>query len=125
MDVLSSQANVAGYRAVIEAAHHFGRLFSGQVTAAGKVAPANVYVIGAGVAGLAAIGTANSMGAVVKATDVRPETAEQVESMGAGFVAIPVAAEESADGYAKEMGQEQVAAALEKLYTEQAAWQIS
>ncbi|WP_406709568.1 Re/Si-specific NAD(P)(+) transhydrogenase subunit alpha [Trueperella pyogenes] len=121
MDVLSSQANVAGYRAVIEAAHHFGRLFSGQVTAAGKVAPANVYVIGAGVAGLAAIGTANSMGAVVKATDVRPETAEQVESMGAGFVAIPVAAEESADGYAKEMGQEQAAAA-EKLYTERAAW---
>ncbi|WP_300048102.1 Re/Si-specific NAD(P)(+) transhydrogenase subunit alpha [Trueperella sp.] len=120
MDVLSSLANVAGYRAVIEAAHHFGRLFSGQVTAAGKVAPANVYVIGAGVAGLAAIGTANSMGAIVKATDVRPETAEQVESMGASFVAIPVAAQESTDGYAKEMGQEQALAA-ERLYAEQAA----
>lgn len=120
MDVLSSLANVAGYRAVIEAAHHFGRLFSGQVTAAGKVAPANVYVIGAGVAGLAAIGTANSMGAIVRATDVRPETAEQVESMGADFVAIPVASQESTDGYAKEMGQEQAAAA-EKLYAEQAA----
>ncbi|QOQ38688.1 Re/Si-specific NAD(P)(+) transhydrogenase subunit alpha [Trueperella pecoris] len=120
MDVLSSLANVAGYRSVIEAAHHFGRLFSGQVTAAGKVAPASVYVIGAGVAGLAAIGTANSMGAIVKATDVRAETAEQVESMGAQFVAIPVAAQESSDGYAKEMGQEQARAA-EALYAEQAA----
>ncbi len=120
MDVLSSLANVAGYRAVIEAATNFGRLFSGQVTAAGKVPPATVYVIGAGVAGLAAIGTANSLGAIVKATDVRAETAEQVESMGADFVAIPAAAQESSDGYAKEMGQEQAQAA-EKLYTEQAA----
>ncbi|AGP31094.1 Re/Si-specific NAD(P)(+) transhydrogenase subunit alpha [Corynebacterium terpenotabidum] len=120
MDVLSSQANVGGYRAVIEAANAFGRLFTGQVTAAGKVPPATVYVIGTGVAGLAAIGTANSMGAVVKATDLRPETAEQVESMGAEFVAIPTAAEKSDDGYAKEMTQDQAAAAA-KLYAEQAA----
>lgn len=120
MDVLSSQANVAGYRAVIEAANTFGRLFTGQVTAAGKVPPATVYVIGTGVAGLAAIGTANSMGAVVKATDLRPETAEQVESMGAEFVAIPTASEKSDDGYAKEMTQDQAAAAA-KLYAEQAA----
>ncbi|MCJ7859369.1 Re/Si-specific NAD(P)(+) transhydrogenase subunit alpha [Corynebacterium kalidii] len=120
MDVLSSQANVAGYRAVIEAANTFGRLFTGQVTAAGKVPPATVYVIGTGVAGLAAIGTANSMGAVVKATDLRPETAEQVESMGAEFVAIPTAAEKSDDGYAKEMTQDQAAAAA-KLYAEQSA----
>ncbi len=120
MDVLSSQANVGGYRAVIEAANVFGRLFTGQVTAAGKVPPATVYVIGTGVAGLAAIGTANSMGAVVKATDLRPETAEQVESMGAEFVAIPTAAEKSDDGYAKEMTQDQAAAAA-KLYAEQAA----
>ena len=120
MDVLSSQANVAGYRAVIEAANTFGRLFTGQVTAAGKVPPATVYVIGTGVAGLAAIGTANSMGAVVKATDLRPETAEQVESMGAEFVAIPTASEKSDDGYAKEMTQDQAAAAA-KLYAEQSA----
>ncbi|VEI14096.1 Re/Si-specific NAD(P)(+) transhydrogenase subunit alpha [Trueperella bialowiezensis] len=120
MDVLSSLANVGGYRAVIEAANQFGRVFSGQVTAAGKVPPATVYVIGAGVAGLAAIGTAKSMGAIVKATDVRAETAEQVESMGAQFVEIPVAAQESADGYAKEMGEEQARAA-EKLYAQQAA----
>ncbi len=120
MDVLSSLANVAGYRAVIEAANKFGRLFSGQVTAAGKVPPATVYVVGAGVAGLAAIGTANSMGAIVKATDVRAETAEQVESMGASFVEIPSAAQESSDGYAKEMGEEQQRLA-EKLYMEQAA----
>lgn len=120
MDVLSSQANIAGYRAVIEAANTFGRLFTGQVTAAGKVPPATVYVIGTGVAGLAAIGTANSMGAVVKATDLRPETAEQVESMGAEFVAIPTASEKSDDGYAKEMTQDQAAAAA-KLYAEQSA----
>lgn len=120
MDVLSSQANIAGYRAVIEAANVFGRLFTGQVTAAGKVPPATVYVIGAGVAGLAAIGTANSMGAIVEATDVRAEVAEQVESMGATFVEIPAPAQESADGYAKEMTEEQAAAA-EKLYRERAA----
>lgn len=120
MDVLSSMANIAGYRAVIEAASVFGRLFTGQVTAAGKIPPARVYVIGAGVAGLAAIGTANSMGAIVAATDVRPEVAEQVESMGAEFVAIPAATERSADGYAKEMTADQAAAAA-KLYAEQSA----
>ncbi|MCT1558380.1 Re/Si-specific NAD(P)(+) transhydrogenase subunit alpha [Helcobacillus massiliensis] len=120
MDVLSSMANIAGYRAVVEAASRFGRLFTGQITAAGQMPPATVYVIGAGVAGLAAIGTANSMGAIVKATDLRPETAEQVESMGAEFVAIPAATEKSADGYAKEMTEDQARAAA-KLYAEQSA----
>ena len=89
MDVSSSQANVAGYRAVIEAAHAFGRLFTGQVTAAGKVPPATIYVIGAGVAGLAAIGTAGSMGAIVKATDVRAEVGEQVGVDGCGVHSDP------------------------------------
>ncbi|MDR0435510.1 MAG: Re/Si-specific NAD(P)(+) transhydrogenase subunit alpha [Propionibacteriaceae bacterium] len=105
MDALSSMANISGYRAVVEAVHAFGRFLGGQVTAAGKVPPANVFVIGTGVAGLAAIGVAGSMGAVVRATDVRPETAEQVESMGATFVQVaPGAADQgvSADGYAKE-----------------------
>ncbi|AIE82355.1 Re/Si-specific NAD(P)(+) transhydrogenase subunit alpha [Actinotignum schaalii] len=110
MDVRSSMANISGYRAVIEAASHFGRLFTGQVTAAGKVPPATVYVIGAGVAGLAAVGTANSMGAIVKATDVRADVAEQVQSMGAEFVEIPVR-QESADGYAREMTADQANAA--------------
>ena len=105
MDALSSMANISGYRAVVEAAHAYGRFFGGQVTAAGKVAPANVFVVGTGVAGLAAIGAANSLGAIVKATDVRPETAEQVESMGASFVHVaPSEADQgvSSDGYAKE-----------------------
>ena len=119
MDVRSSMANIAGYRAVIEAANSYGRLFTGQVTAAGKVPPATIYVIGAGVAGLAAIGTANSMGAIVKATDVRSEAAEQVESMGGQFVEIPVK-QESADGYAKAMTSDQEALALE-VYSAQAA----
>lgn len=110
MDVRSSMANISGYRAVIEAASHFGRLFTGQVTAAGKVPPATIYVIGAGVAGLAALGTANSMGAIVKATDVRSDVAEQVQSMGAEFVEIPVT-QESADGYAREMTADQADAA--------------
>ncbi len=86
MDALSSMANIAGYRAVIEASNNFGRFFTGQITAAGKVAPARVLVVGAGVAGLAAIGTATSLGAQVYAFDVRPEVAEQIESMGAEFV---------------------------------------
>ena len=86
MDALSSMANIAGYRAVIEAGNNFGRFFTGQVTAAGKVPPAKVLVIGAGVAGLAAIGTATSLGAMTFAFDVRPEVAEQIESMGAEFV---------------------------------------
>jgi len=86
MDALSSMANIAGYRAVVEAGNHFGRFFTGQITAAGKVPPAKVLVVGAGVAGLAAIGTATSLGAVTYAFDVRPEVAEQIESMGSEFV---------------------------------------
>ncbi len=119
MDVLSSMANVAGYRAVVEAAHAFGRQFTGQVTAAGKVPPAKVFVVGAGVAGLAAIGAAGSMGAVVRAFDVRPEVAEQVESMGAQFVSVEMEREVSSDGYAKEMTPEQVAATA-AMYDEEA-----
>jgi NAD(P) transhydrogenase alpha subunit len=107
LDVLSSMANIAGYRAVVEAAHSFGRFFTGQVTAAGKVPPAKVLVVGAGVAGLAAIGTASSLGAIVRATDVRPEVAEQVRSLGGEYVAVPAGEQEvSADGYAREMGED-------------------
>ena len=119
LDVRSSMMNVAGYRAVIEAANVFGRTFTGQVTAAGKTHPAKVYVIGVGVAGLAAIGAAGSMGAQVSATDVRPEVADQVESLGGTFVEIPVK-QESADGYAKALDEEQQKATL-AVYTEQAA----
>ncbi len=120
LDVLSSMANIAGYRAVIEAANAFGRFFTGQVTAAGKVPPAKVLVAGAGVAGLAAIGTAGSLGAIVRATDPRPEVADQVKSMGGEYLAIASPeAEVSATGYAKEMGDDykQREAAL---YAEQA-----
>jgi NAD(P) transhydrogenase subunit alpha len=99
MDALSSMANIAGYRAVIEAGNNFGRFFTGQVTAAGKVPPAKVLVIGAGVAGLAAIGTSTSLGAITYAFDVRPEVAEQVESMGAEFVYLDFK-EEQQDGAA-------------------------
>jgi len=98
MDALSSMANIAGYRAVIEAGNHFGRFFTGQITAAGKVPPAKVLVVGAGVAGLAAIGAATSLGAVTYAFDVRPEVAEQIESMGAQFVFLDF--EEAQDGAA-------------------------
>jgi NAD(P) transhydrogenase subunit alpha len=98
MDALSSMANIAGYRAVIEAGNHFGRFFTGQITAAGKVPPAKVLVVGAGVAGLAAIGTATSLGAITHAFDVRPEVAEQIESMGAQFVFL--AFEQTQDGAA-------------------------
>jgi NAD(P) transhydrogenase subunit alpha len=98
MDALSSMANIAGYRAVIEAGNHFGRFFTGQVTAAGKVPPAKVLVVGAGVAGLAAIGTATSLGAITYAFDVRPEVAEQIESMGAQFVFLEF--EQAQDGAA-------------------------
>jgi NAD(P) transhydrogenase subunit alpha len=97
MDALSSMANIAGYRAVIEAGNNFGRFFTGQVTAAGKMPPAKVLVVGAGVAGLAAIGTSVSLGAVTYAFDVRPEVAEQVESMGAEFVYLDFE-EEQQDG---------------------------
>jgi H+-translocating NAD(P) transhydrogenase subunit alpha len=98
LDVLSSMANIAGYRAVVEAAHAFGRFFTGQVTAAGKVPPAKVFVAGAGVAGLAAIGAASSLGAIVRATDVRPEVAEQVRSLGGEYVGVPADEEEQAAG---------------------------
>ena len=102
MDVLSSMANIAGYRAVIEAGNQFGRFFTGQITAAGKVPPAKVLVIGAGVAGLAAIGTATSLGAIVRAFDVRPEVAEQIESMGAEFLMLEFEEDGSGEGgYAK------------------------
>ena len=98
MDALSSMANIAGYRSVIEAGSNFGRFFTGQITAAGKVPPAKVLIVGAGVAGLAAIGTATSLGAMVYAFDVRPEVAEQIESMGASFVFL--AFEATQDGAA-------------------------
>jgi len=104
MDALSSMANIAGYRAVIEAAHHFGRFFTGQITAAGKVPPAKVFVIGAGVAGLAAIGTSSGLGAIVRANDTRPEVADQVRSMGAEFVPVDYQEDgEGTGGYAKSM----------------------
>jgi NAD(P) transhydrogenase subunit alpha len=120
LDVLSSMANIAGYRAVIEAAHVFGRFFTGQVTAAGKVPPAKVLVAGAGVAGLAAIGAASSLGAIVRATDPRPEVADQVTSLGGEYLAVQSAeAEVSASGYAKEMSQDYNALA-ERLYAAQA-----
>jgi NAD(P) transhydrogenase subunit alpha len=108
MDVLSSMANIGGYRAVIEAANEFGRFFTGQVTAAGKVPPAKVLVAGAGVAGLAAIGAAGSLGAIVYATDPRPEVADQVKSLGGEYLNVDTGQQEevSATGYAREMGQD-------------------
>ena len=106
LDALSSMANIAGYRAVIEAAHHFGRFFTGQITAAGKVPPAKVFVIGAGVAGLSAIGTACGLGAIVRANDTRPEVENQVVSMGGEFVAVNFVEEGSGvGGYAKLMSE--------------------
>ncbi|PFG43688.1 NAD(P) transhydrogenase subunit alpha [Isoptericola jiangsuensis] len=111
LDVLSAQSNVAGYRAVVEAAEEFGGMFTGQVTAAGTTPPATVFVIGAGVAGLAAIGTASSLGAEVRAFDVRPEVGEQIESMGATFVQADGASQEvSSDGYARALTSDQEAA---------------
>ena len=121
LDVLSSMANIGGYRAVVEAAHEFGSFFTGQVTAAGKVPPAKVLVVGAGVAGLAAIGTASALGAVVRAFDARPEVGEQVESMGAEFLRIDVEdTGPSADGYLRATTADFDAKAAE-LYAEQAA----
>lgn len=118
MDALSSMANIAGYRAVIEAGNNFGRFFTGQVTAAGKVPPAKVLVVGAGVAGLAAIGTATSLGAITYAFDVRPEVAEQVESMGAEFVFLDFEEEQqdgaATGGYASVSSPEFAAAQLTK-----------
>jgi len=122
LDALSSMANIAGYRAIVEASNAFGRFFTGQITAAGKVPPAKVMVIGAGVAGLAAIGAANSLGAIVRAFDTRPEVKEQVESMGAEFLMLEF--EEADDGspntgYAKTMSKEFIEAEM-KLFGEQA-----
>ena len=114
MDVLSSMANIAGYRSVIEGANHFGRFLNGQITAAGKVEPAKVLVIGAGVAGLAAIGTAKSLGAIVRAFDTRMEVAEQIESMGAQFLSVEIKEDGStASGYSKMMSPEFIAAEME------------
>ncbi len=120
LDALSSMANIAGYRAIVEAAQHFGRFFTGQITAAGKVPPAKVLVIGAGVAGLAAIGAAKSMGAIVRAFDTRPEVKEQVESMDGEFLLLDFEEEGSGSGgYAKVMSEEFIAAEM-ALFAEQA-----
>jgi NAD(P) transhydrogenase subunit alpha len=120
MDVLSSMANIAGYRAVIEGSYHYGRFLNGQITAAGKVEPAKVLVIGAGVAGLAAIGAANSLGAIVRAFDTRKEVAEQIESMGASFLSVDINEDgATASGYSKEMSKEFIEAEM-KLFLEQA-----
>ncbi|WP_369258795.1 Re/Si-specific NAD(P)(+) transhydrogenase subunit alpha [Geodermatophilus amargosae] len=122
LDVLSSMANIAGYRAIVEAAHAFGRFFTGQVTAAGKVPPAKVFVAGAGVAGLAAIGAASSLGAIVRATDVRPEVAEQVRSLGGEYVGVPADEAEAASsgtGYAS-VTSEDFNARAAVMYAEQA-----
>jgi len=113
-DALSSMANISGYRAVVEASNHFGRFFTGQITAAGKVPPAKVLVIGGGVAGLAAVGQAKNMGAIVRAFDVRPAVKEQVESMGAEFLEVPIKEDGSTEGgYAKEMSKEFIEAEMQ------------
>ncbi|MDP1746024.1 MAG: Re/Si-specific NAD(P)(+) transhydrogenase subunit alpha [Bacteroidota bacterium] len=120
MDVLSSMANIAGYRSVIEGSFYFGRFLNGQITAAGKVEPAKVLVIGAGVAGLAAIGAANSLGAIVRAFDTRKEVAEQIESMGAQFLTVEINEDgATASGYSKEMSKAFIEAEM-KLFLEQA-----
>ena len=106
LDALSSMANIGGYRAVIEAAHEFGRFFTGSITAAGKVPPAKVFVIGAGVAGLAAIGAASGLGAIVRANDTRPEVADQIKSLGGEYVPVDYEEEGSGvGGYAKVMSE--------------------
>ena len=120
LDALSSMANIAGYRAIIEAAQHFGRFFTGQITAAGKIPPAKVLVIGAGVAGLAAIGTAKGMGAIVRSFDTRPEVKEQIESMDAEFLMLDFKEEGAgAGGYAKTMSKEFIEAEM-ALFAQQA-----
>ncbi|WP_037388299.1 Re/Si-specific NAD(P)(+) transhydrogenase subunit alpha [Serratia symbiotica] len=121
IDALSSMANIAGYRAIVEAAHEFGRFFTGQITAAGKVPPAKVMIIGAGVAGLAAIAAAGSLGAIVRAFDTRPEVKEQVQSMGAEFLELDFEEEAgSGDGYAKVMSDAFIKAEM-ALFAAQAA----
>ena len=118
-DALSSMGNISGYRAVVEASNHFGRFFTGQITAAGKVPPAKVLVIGGGVAGLAAVGQAKNMGAIVRAFDVRPAVKEQVESMGAEFLEVDIQEDGSTvGGYAKEMSKEFIEAEM-KLFHDQ------
>ncbi|MEY3881876.1 MAG: hypothetical protein RIQ94_2672 [Pseudomonadota bacterium] len=119
LDALSSMANIAGYRAIIEAAQYFGRFFTGQITAAGKIPPAKVLVIGAGVAGLAAIGTAKGMGAIVRSFDTRPEVKEQIESMDAEFLMLDFKEEGGGTGgYAKTMSKEFIDAEM-ALFAEQ------
>ena len=121
MDALSSMANVAGYRAVVEASHVFGRFFTGQITAAGKVPPAKVLIIGAGVAGLAAIGAARNMGAIVRAFDTRPAVKDEVKSLGASFLELDFEEDGAGSGgYAKVMSKEFIEAEM-KLFAEQAA----
>ena len=120
LDVLSSMANIAGYRAVYEAAHEFGRFLGGQITAAGKVQPAKILVAGAGVAGLAAIGQASSVGAIVRATDPRPEVADQVKSLGGEYLGVDVEVEQSGTGYASATSEDYDRRAAE-IYSEQAA----
>lgn len=121
LDVLSTMSNVSGYRGIIEAAESYAGMFGGQVTAAGSTPPARVFVIGAGVAGLAALGAAGSLGAEVRAYDVRADVAEQIESMGATFVRVEADAQESADGYAKELTADQEAATAAVYAAESAA----
>merc|ERR1712184_54212 len=113
-DALSSMGNISGYRAVVEASNHFGRFFTGQITAAGKVPPAKVLVIGGGVAGLAAVGQAKSMGAIVRCFDVRPAVKEQVKSMGGEFLEVEIEEDGSTEGgYAKEMSKEFIEAEMQ------------
>ncbi|MEX2515476.1 MAG: Re/Si-specific NAD(P)(+) transhydrogenase subunit alpha, partial [Gammaproteobacteria bacterium] len=121
LDALSSMANIGGYRAIIESAEHFGRFFTGQITAAGKIPPAKVLVIGAGVAGLAAIGTAKNLGAIVRAFDTRPEVGEQVQSMDAEFLEVEMDDEDGSGtgGYAKQMSEEFIRREME-IFAEQA-----
>lgn len=113
-DTLSSMANIAGYRAVVEASNHFGRFFAGQITAAGRIPPAKVLVIGGGVAGLSAVGTAKNMGAIVRLFDVREAVREQAKSMGAEFLTVNVQESgEGEGGYAKKMSDKFLEAELE------------
>ena len=120
MDVLSSMANISGYRAVTEAAHNFGRLFTGQITAAGKIPPAKVLVIGAGVAGLSAIGAARSLGAIVRAFDTRTSVREEIQSMGAEYLGMNLEEDGAGSGgYAKTMSKEFIESEL-NLFSEQA-----
>lgn len=120
-DALSSMANISGYKAIITAAENFGRFFTGQMTAAGKLPPAKILVIGAGVAGLSATATAKSLGAIVRAFDTRPAAREQVESLGAEFIEVKGVKEEGTGtgGYAKEMSKEFIEAEM-KLFAQQA-----